>query len=29
MVEELVSPEEEQKMLESIDWTENEVIQNG
>ncbi|KAM7179098.1 tRNA (carboxymethyluridine(34)-5-O)-methyltransferase ALKBH8 isoform 4-T4 [Macrochelys suwanniensis] len=29
MVEELVSPEEEQKMLESIDWTENEVIQNA
>ncbi|CAM5075778.1 unnamed protein product [Natator depressus] len=29
MVQELVSPEEEQKMLESIDWTENEVIQNA
>ncbi|XP_038243390.2 alkylated DNA repair protein alkB homolog 8 isoform X5 [Dermochelys coriacea] len=29
MIEELVSPEEEQKMLESIDWTENEVNQNG
>ncbi|XP_038243389.1 alkylated DNA repair protein alkB homolog 8 isoform X3 [Dermochelys coriacea] len=29
MIEELVSPEEEQKMLESIDWTENEVNQNA
>nr|XP_025040613.1 alkylated DNA repair protein alkB homolog 8 [Pelodiscus sinensis] len=29
MIEELVSLEEEQKILENIDWTENEVIQNA
>lgn len=29
VVDELVSPEEETMMLESINWTGDEVIQNG
>lgn len=29
VIEDLVSPEEERQLLESIDWTEDEVIPNG